>query len=282
MAAGDDEIQLADIDTTVPAQATQQKSILDNYQRGIRRASVASFGREHHLTGEHKFGHGTAAERDAANLLAGPVTGQLWIRTDTNSLERYDGTKWVRMHVYEPQSISLLNATGETGNQTRDLAWALVGRLVYWAGYPFVTKYNTSRSSYQTLARTPIWLNAGIYDFHTAIYVVKNSYTTSATVNAQVVIATSGGTTVSTIQAITSKLVSADTWTDNVTDGSASTTQTVSTTGWHTATLKMSAPDPFTVDASATVVGGVPGAQGILSSIGITAASLYWEPSTNG
>ncbi len=268
MAVGDSEIQLADVDTTVPNQSTQQKSVLDNYQRAIRRTGVASIGRSHHLTGEHKFGQGTAIERDQANQLAGPVTGDWWFRTDNSSIERYDGTKWARQHVFQPQSIALINSTGDNGNNAADLGWAVtdIGNGVYWMHYPFFNHANATWSSLKTLATVPVYLQAGIYDFLSTIKFNINSYTTTATVTAQVVI--SGASSV-TIASATSKVINADTWTDNITDGSASTGQTISASGWHTAQIRLRV-DSWTQTNTHW------------ATIGITAASLYWEPSTNG
>lgn len=100
---------LSELSTSVPNIATEPKSVLDDYQRELRRAAKRSIGKEHDLvTGAHKFPTGPDADRPL-----NPTDGQVYFNTERGAIEQYDSTTdpdnpaWVRRFFQQDHAVHL-------------------------------------------------------------------------------------------------------------------------------------------------------------------------------
>ena len=82
---------LTSMDETKPDGATEPVSVLDNYDREIRKNLKDWGGTEHQVNGgRHKIPYGVTANRPTTLLGA----GVLYINTTTGVIEYYDGATW--------------------------------------------------------------------------------------------------------------------------------------------------------------------------------------------
>src|ERR1041385_5681738 len=87
---------LTALDATKPDGATQQVSVLDDYERETRLALKDWSDTEHSQKGgRHQFPTGSDASRPATSGATPAETGAIYRNTDRGYAEFYDGANWV-------------------------------------------------------------------------------------------------------------------------------------------------------------------------------------------
>lgn len=148
------------LDTGVPNVNTQGKEVLDNYQREIRRVWKLAFGKEHYLTGEHKF---PLTANPTADVLD-PVNGGLAFDPDSGKVHHYDSV-WKTARLYQDQAVSFIGGikaafTVQNGPNSN---------TIYT--HPFCN--NQQALIFTPIAIADLFFLPGTYIFHGAVHLIK-------------------------------------------------------------------------------------------------------------
>lgn len=164
---------LGDLDTTLPNGATQDQSVLDDFNREARRTTKNTIGTEHDIaTGAHKFPHGDSASRPIVPV---PLAeGRWYFNEEYHQLDRYDRTTdpanpaFNRLRLHTDQSITLF------GNQ-HDNGWCTVGVVDSIPDFYTQVFFQPAAMLGQFAAYRPL--------SYTDVYLLKGTYEASASIS---------------------------------------------------------------------------------------------------
>ena len=138
------------LDTALPNGAVETQAALDDAQRETRAAWVNTMGVEHTLAGAHDFPRGATGDEP---LL--PTTGQWFFNTTLAQWQRYSGTAWVPLKLFQPQTLVL---TGMT-------------YAAFQVHSPLCPLSRDTVS--QPIVRTRVWFEAGVYAMRGSAYIER-------------------------------------------------------------------------------------------------------------